>query len=101
MAPEQIGGDLPVDRRADIYSLGAVLYEMLTGRPPHVGGSTQCVIARVLTRAATPVTALRPDAPAAADALLARALEKDPANRFATAGDFGRAIGASLPMTTA
>src|SRR5207237_4071542 len=64
MSPEQATGDRAVDGRTDIYSLGAILYEMLTGEPPHTGTTAQAIIARVLTEKPRAVRTVRPAVPA-------------------------------------
>src|SRR5438034_360291 len=63
MSPEQATGDRAIDGRTDVYSLGAVLYEMLTGDPPHLGSTAQAIIARVLTERPRPVRATRETVP--------------------------------------
>jgi hypothetical protein len=100
MSPEQATGDRQIDGRTDVYSLGAVLYEMLSGDPPHLGGTAQAVISRVLTERPRSTRASRPSVPAHVDASVLRALEKLPADRFATAHDFAEALlgrGIALP----
>ena len=92
MSPEQATGDRELDARSDIYSLGAVLYEMLTGTPPHTGGSVQAVIAKVIMDKPASVRATRELVPPHVDAAIARALSKLPADRFATAAGFARAL---------
>ncbi|MFI5309650.1 MAG: protein kinase [Gemmatimonadales bacterium] len=92
MSPEQATGDRALDGRTDIYSLGAVLYEMLVGDPPHTGSTSQAIIAKVLTERPRRVRAGRPTVPAHVDASVDRALEKLAADRFATARDFSDAI---------
>ncbi len=92
MAPEQAMGDRAVDHRADIYALGAVTYEMLTGEPPHTGPSAQAIVAKLLTEAVRPVSVLRPTVAAHVDAALHVALEKLPADRFATVHEFSEAL---------
>jgi serine/threonine-protein kinase len=92
MAPEQGTGEHPVDARADIYALACVLYEMLTGQPPHAGEQLESVFAARLGAPAPPVRALRRDAPDAVEAALARALERAPADRFPTAFSFAQAL---------
>src|SRR5205085_11892691 len=76
MSPEQATGDRAVDQRTDIYSLGAVTYEMLTGEPPHAGSTTQAVIARVLTETPRSVRVGRPSVPEHVELAVMRALEK-------------------------
>src|SRR5205823_1545018 len=63
MSPEQATGDRVIDGRTDVYSLGAVLYEMLTGEPPHSGPTVQAIVARVLTDRPQPVRATRASVP--------------------------------------
>ena len=92
MSPEQATGDRSIDGRSDIYSLAAILYEMLTGDPPHTGSTAQAVIARVVTEKARGVRASRANVPAHVDAAIACALEKLPADRFASAGEFALAL---------
>src|SRR5881394_2178324 len=76
MSPEQATGDRAIDGRTDIYSLAAVLYEMLTGDPPHIGSTSQAVIAKVLTEKPHPVRTSRPNVALHVDATVTRALEK-------------------------
>jgi len=92
MSPEQATGERTVDGRSDIYSLATVLYEMLTGEPPHTGSTAQAVIARLLTEKAGSARALRANVPPHVEAALERALERLPADRFATAGEFAAAL---------
>ena len=92
MSPEQATGDRAVDARTDIYSLGAITYEMLTGEPPHIGSTAQAIIARLMTEEVRPLTVLRRSMPPAVDAAVRRALEKLAADRFATAGEFALAL---------
>jgi serine/threonine-protein kinase len=92
MSPEQATGDRLIDARSDIYSLAAVLYEMLTGEPPHTGSTVQAIIARVLTDRVRPVRSTRDTVPENVDAALQRALAKLPADRFETAKDFAEAL---------
>ena len=101
MSPEQATGDRDIDGRTDVYSLAAVFYEMLTGDPPHLGGTTQAVISKVLTEKPRSVRASRPAVSAHVDAAVLRALEKIPADRFATAHEFAEALqgrGVVLPF---
>lgn len=92
MSPEQATGDRTIDGRTDIYSLGAVQYEMLTGEPPHTGATAQAVIARVLTETPRSVRAQRSSVPEHVDAAIDRALAKLPADRWSTAQEFADAL---------
>ncbi|HEX9691040.1 MAG TPA: protein kinase [Gemmatimonadales bacterium] len=93
MSPEQATGDRELDARSDVYSLGAMLYEMLTGEPPHLGNSVQAVVAKILTDHPEPVIKRRDTVPPHVDAALQVALAKLPADRFATAASFAQALG--------
>ncbi len=101
MSPEQATGDRAIDGRTDIYSLGAVLYEMLCGDPPHTGSTSQAIIARVLTEKPRSVRSSRPNVPPHIDRAVARALEKLPADRFSSARTFAEAVSgaSSIPAT--
>jgi len=91
MAPEQSLGGSDVDSRADIYSLGVVAYEMLAGKAPFAGASTQAILAAHLTQSPPRIDRLREDVPIPVCRAIEKALQKDPANRFQTAGEFGSA----------
>ena len=92
MSPEQATAEKEITARSDVYSLGSVLYEMLTGAPPHVGASAQQIIMKIVTEEAAPVTKLRKSVPANVAAAVAMSLEKLPADRFASAKEFGEAL---------
>jgi dipeptidyl aminopeptidase/acylaminoacyl peptidase len=92
MSPEQATGDRTIDARTDIYSLGALTYEMLTGEPPHAGSTSQAIIARVLTEKPRGIRAARPSVPVYVDATVEKALQKLPADRWTTAREFAEAL---------
>jgi serine/threonine-protein kinase len=92
MSPEQATADRELDAKSDVYSLGAVLYEMLAGDPPHTGSTAQAVIASVVTKAPELVSERRASVPAPIAGAVHRALEKLPADRFASAAHFSKAL---------
>jgi TolB-like protein/Tfp pilus assembly protein PilF len=92
MSPEQATGERTVDGRTDVYALGCVLYEMLAGEPPYTGATAQVLLAKRVSGEVPSVRRLRPAVPASVDAALATALAPVPADRFATAADFARAL---------
>lgn len=96
MSPEQATGERQPDARTDVYSLGAVLYEMLAGEPPYSGATEQAIIAKMLTERPTPLRTLRDTAPQALEQAVAKALARVPADRFASAGAFAHAATAAL-----
>ena len=81
MAPEQVAGDPDTDGRADLYSLGVTAYEMLTGAPPFAELGPRGMLAARLSRAPTPLSAVRLDVPPGLEALIMRCLATDPADR--------------------
>ena len=93
MSPEQAMGEREIGPRSDIYSLGAVTYEMLCGDPPFTGSTAQAIVAQVITTEPRSLTAQRRSIPPAADDAVMTALEKLPADRFATASEFAAAMG--------
>jgi len=102
MSPEQAMGDRELDARSDIYSLGAMVYEMLVGEPPHLGKSLQAIIAKILSEKPSPIAQSRDMVPPNVEAAVMRALTKSPADRFPRAADFAAALanpGYTLPTT--
>ena len=85
MAPEQAAADPHLDQRVDIYAVGAMGYELLTGNPPFSGGSPAEVLGAHVTRVPEPVTAHRAACPPILGAIIMRCLEKRPADRWQTA----------------
>ncbi len=88
MSPEQATAERTVDARSDLYALGAVCYEMLSGEPPFTGANAQAIIAKVLTTPAVPLRVLRPTVPEQVDGAVRRALAKQPVDRFPTVREF-------------
>jgi serine/threonine-protein kinase len=93
MSPEQATGDLSVGPATDIYALGCVLYEMLIGEPPYTGSTPQAILGKIITGDAKSVTGQRRSVPANVDAAIRKALERLPADRFGSAGEFVKALG--------
>lgn len=92
MSPEQAMGERTITARSDIYSLGAVTYEMLSGEPPFTGPTVQAVVARVMTEEPRPLSTQRPTVPPNVEAAVARALERLPADRFSSPHEFAEAL---------
>lgn len=92
MSPEQATADKHITNRSDIYALGSVLYELLTGEPPHTGPSAQAIILKIVSDVARPVRELRKAVPRNVADAVATALEKIPADRFDSAKAFADAL---------
>jgi serine/threonine-protein kinase len=92
MSPEQAMGEREITAASDVYALGCVAYEMLTGDPPFSGSTAQAIVARVVTERPRPLTAQRHTIPRNVEQAVLTALEKLPADRFATAGQFAAAL---------
>ncbi len=91
MAPEQALGE-PIDARSDLYALGIVLYEMLAGQPPFRGDSPLATLALQVNAPLPKLRAINPAVPEAVEAMIERALAKDPAQRYPTAAEFRAAL---------
>jgi eukaryotic-like serine/threonine-protein kinase len=92
MSPEQAMGEREIDARSDIYALGAVTYEMLSGDPPFTGSTVQAIVAKVLTEKPPSLAAVRDTVTPAMEHAVLRALSKLPADRWATASVFADAL---------
>ena len=92
MSPEQAVGERAIDGRSDIYSLGAVTYEMLTGEPPFAGATVQAIVSKIMTERPTPIARLRETVPETVEDAVVIALAKLPADRFATAAEYATAL---------
>ena len=92
MSPEQASGDVALGSASDLYSLACVVYEMLAGEPPFTGANPRVVMAKHVTESVRSVRGVRPEVPVAVERALARALAKDPEQRFASTAEFVRAL---------
>ncbi|MGH7560460.1 MAG: protein kinase domain-containing protein [Gemmatimonadales bacterium] len=92
MSPEQITGERPVDGRSDLYALGCVLFEMLTGKPPGTGSSLSGMLARRLAEEAPSARSVNPGISESVDAVVQRTLARDPEERFSTPGEFASVV---------
>jgi serine/threonine-protein kinase len=100
MSPEQASGDKTIDARTDVYSLACVLYEMLAGEPPYTGPTAQAIIMKRFTEPVPSVRRGRPSVPEGVDQAIQRALAPVPADRFAAAAEFARALQPSVTAAT-
>ena len=92
MSPEQAMGERAITARSDIYALGCVTYEMLTGDPPFTGSTAQAIVAKMMTEKPIAPSRVRDTVPAAVEDAVLTALAKLPADRFASAADFATAL---------
>jgi serine/threonine-protein kinase len=92
MSPEQAMGEREITARSDVYALGCVTYEMLLGEPPFTGPTAQSIVAKVMTAEPAPLSGQRKTIPAHVEAAVLTALEKLPADRFASAAEFVEAL---------
>ena len=102
MSPEQAMGEREITARSDVYALGCVTYEMLIGDPPFTGSTAQAIVAKVVTEKPAAPSRIRSTIPPAVEDAVLTALEKLPADRFATAAEFAAALagGATIRSTT-
>ncbi len=99
MSPEQAMGERELDARSDVYALGCVTYEMLTGEPPFTGPTAQAIVAKVMTAEPAEATTLRKTIPPAVADAVHTALQKLPADRFASAAEFATALAGERTTT--
>jgi serine/threonine-protein kinase len=93
MSPEQAMGERDIGPRSDIYALGAMTYEMLVGEPPYTGASAQAIVAKLMSEKPVPPTRLRETVPPGVEEAVLVALQKLPADRWASAREFADALG--------
>src|SRR3954470_14481325 len=92
MSPEQAMGEHSLDGRTDVYALGCVVHEMIAGEPPFTGPTAQAIVAKVMAGEPPPLSTLRKTVPPHVEDAVLTALQKIPADRFATAGAFASAL---------
>jgi len=100
MSPEQAMGEREITARSDVYALGCIAYEMLVGEPPFTGPTAQAIIARVMTEEPRSLTLQRKTIPPHVEAAVVQALQKLPADRYATAAEFSAALGSASASLT-
>ena len=100
MSPEQAMGEREIGPQSDVYALGAVTYEMLVGEPPFTGPTAQAIVAKVMTGEPADITGQRRTVPPHVDAAVLTALQKLPADRFASAAEFAEALAGNSPRST-
>ena len=100
MSPEQAMGEREITARSDVYALGAMTYEMLVGDPPFIGSTAQAIVAKVMTEPPPPLRRQRERIPEAVEDAVLTALEKLPADRFASAAEFAAALLSPTATTT-
>ena len=100
MSPEQAGGEAELDGRSDVYSLGCLLYEMLSGRTPFTGPTAQAIIAQCFTEPVPPLRASRDTVPEWVEQAVTKSLAKAAGDRFATAAQFAQALGSGTGIST-
>jgi TolB-like protein len=101
MSPEQAAGERSLEGTTDVYSLGAVLYEMLTGEPPFTGATAQAIAAKMMAGDPPSVRRTRPTVPVSVDTAVRKALSPVPADRYATAAEFARTLDTAERTATA
>ena len=101
MSPEQAAGESDIDGRSDLYALGCMLYEMLTGVQPFTGPTAHAVIAKRFTQTPPEVTTSRDSVPVAVSRAVAKLLAMTPADRYATGAQFNAALAAALAAPSA
>jgi serine/threonine protein kinase/Tol biopolymer transport system component len=99
MSPEQATGERDLTGRSDLFSLGAVVYEMLTGEPPFRGRTPQAVVAKLMTDRPAAIRTVRDTVPAGLEAAVLKALAKVPADRFPSGGEFAAALSDGMMQT--
>ncbi len=100
MSPEQASGGREVDARSDVYAVGAMLYEMLAGEPPFTGPNAQTILARALTETPRSLSTTRQGLPPQLDAVVAKALARNPADRLPTAAALATALASAMGQST-